>query len=113
MFLFVETAFIRYNNMLHIKTSCGQQETSTLKHNMHPHGLTGGDLKSHLDLALLRRVVRQAGGGDIVALLVLEDLALLLRPRLPLPHFDLQRERLGEAVWPAGALCTSKAKLMQ
>lgn len=44
---------------------------------------------THLDLALLRRVVRQAGGGDVVALLILEDLVLLLHPRLPLLHFDL------------------------
>ncbi len=42
-----------------------------------------------LDLALLRRVVGQAGGGDVVALLILEDLVLLFRPRLPLLHFDL------------------------
>lgn len=42
-----------------------------------------------LDLALLRRVVGQAGGGDVVALLILENLVLLFGPGLPLLRFDL------------------------
>lgn len=42
-----------------------------------------------LDFALLRRVVGQAGGGDVVALLILENLVFFFHPRLPLLHFDL------------------------
>lgn len=58
-----------------------------------PYRLAGensrGDLMADLDFALLRRVVGQAGGGDVVALLILENLVLFFHPRLPLLHFDL------------------------
>lgn len=52
-------------------------------------GHCSDDLMADLDLALLRWVVGQAGGGDVVALLILENLVLLFHPRLPLLHFDL------------------------
>lgn len=58
-------------------------------------------LQTDLDFALLRWVVRQAGRGDVIALLVL-DLVLLFHPRLPLLHFDLQRNTV--VSWLGGKL---------
>lgn len=72
---------------------CRQQQTLcapyALTHNV-PYrlveGYGSGAPATDLNLALLRRVVRQARGGDVVALLILEN---LFDSRLPLLHFDL------------------------
>lgn len=69
---------------------CHQRQTLrapyTLTHNVPYRVVEGYDSGADLNLALLRRVVRQARGGDVVALLVLEN---LFDSRLPLFHFDL------------------------